>query len=148
MSRCGLVYALCDRDGDPYYVGRTTRSAGERLGEHRREATRRGRRSPVHLRTLQLVDENRGPAIWVLEREIKISNVERRERHWIGYGEGAGWQLLNYHGWAGSVLVADPHQRENQARIAALQPRDRRWRFLPLGAEDQAAAASSDLIPF
>lgn len=136
MRRRGLVYALCDAAGDPYYIGRTTRSAGERLGEHRREATRRGRRSAVHLRTLELVDAGEGPAIWVLESGISIANVERRERHWIGYGEGAGWQLRNYSGWAGSVLVADRSQRERQRMIAARQPRDIRRRFLPLGAPE------------
>ncbi len=134
--RTGTVYALCDRWGEPYYIGRTTRTAGERLGEHRREATRRGRRSAVHLRTLELVDAGEGPAIWVLESGIAIRNVERRERHWIGYGEGAGWRLLNYSGWAGSVLVASPAQRELQRSIAAAQPRDPAQRFLPYGAPE------------
>ncbi len=134
--RRGLVYALCDAGGEPYYVGRTTRTAGERLGEHRREATRRGRRSAVHLRTLELIDAGRGPAIWVLESGIPLPQVMAKERWWIAYAQGAGWQLRNYTGGGGSMLTMDHHEREHQAKIAASMPRDHLRRFLPWGVAE------------
>lgn len=139
-GRRGLVYALCDRAGEVYYVGRTTRTAGERLGEHRREATRRGRTSDCHLRTLELVEAGEGPAIWVLESGIPLSKVMARERHWISYGQGAGWALLNYTGGGGSQLVADWPERKRQRANAAAQPRDELRRFLPMGAPEAVEA--------
>jgi len=134
--RRGLIYALCDRHGEPYYVGRTTRTAGKRLGEHRREATRRGRTSPCHLRTLELVEAGQGPAIWVLEHSIPLAKVMAKERWWIAYAQGAGWQLRNYTGGGGSMLVADWPERKAQMRNAAAQPRDEFRRFLPYGAPE------------
>lgn len=135
-SRTGLIYALCDRRGEPYYVGRTTRTAGERLGEHRREATCRARTSPCHLRTLELAGRGEGPAIWVLEHGIPLSKVMAKERWWIAYAQGAGWQLRNYTGGGGSMLTADWPERKAQMRNAAAQPRDEFRRFLPYGAAE------------
>lgn len=145
--RTGLVYALCDRLGEPYYVGRTTRTAGVRLGEHRRESTTRGRTSDCHLRTLELIEAGRGPAIWVLEDAIPIAKVMRREQHWISYAEGAGWRLLNYRGGGDGKLVWDAADRARQSRRAARQPRDLHARFLPLGAPDSSPISGSGSEP-
>jgi hypothetical protein len=145
--RRGLVYALCDRHGEPYYVGRTTRTAGERLGEHRREATRRMRRSACHLRTLELIDQGDGPAIWVLESGIPLVEVMTRERWWIAYAKGVGWKLRNYTGGGGSMLTMDRYERERQAAIAAAFPRDACSRFLPFGVAEAVGADGQVCAP-
>lgn len=128
--RTGIIYALCDSQGTPYYVGRTVQSAGVRLGEHRREATTRGRGSACHLRTAELIEQGKGPAVWVLEQGIPLRALSGREYHWIGFGEGAGWELLNYTGGGNGATVLRADQREKCRKRSAKQPRDHWQRFL------------------
>jgi hypothetical protein len=153
MARTGSIYALCDKDGTPYYVGKTVQSPGIRLGEHRRETMRRGRDSHCHKMTRSLIERGAGPAVWVLESRIRVERLARREAYWIAYCEGAGFALLNYNGGGSGGEVMGEAERRRQAERAAMQPRDIFARFLPMGAPDmthtsKAYGSSLDVIPF
>jgi hypothetical protein len=145
MKRKGCIYALCNKAGMPYYVGKTVQSAGTRLGEHRRESTTRRRDSACHKMTKHLIERGQGPAVWVLQDGIAAGKLSERERFWIAYGQGAGWTLLNYTGGGNGATVLDPGQIEKCRRRAAAQPRDHWQRFLsPLeGFQDAMAAGES-----
>lgn len=148
MKRCGSIYALCNKAGSPYYVGRTVQSPGVRLGEHRREATTRRRDSTCHKMTKHLIGREQGPAIWVLESGVRLAKLSERERFWIAYGEGAGWTLLNYTAGGNGAMVLDQAQIEKCRRRSARQPRDHWQRFLSPLSEWQDAMAAGEPVPW
>lgn len=148
MKRTGYIYALCTPKGSVYYVGRTVQSPGIRLGEHRREATTRNRQSACHKFTRYLIDSGAGPAVWVLERDVPVSKLNDRERHWIAFYKAEGVEILNYTGGGNGGLTMDAKQRERQARIAAKQPRDLLQRFLSPLENWQEAMAAGDPVPW
>jgi hypothetical protein len=151
MSRTGSIYALTDGEGVPYYVGKTVQSPGARLGEHRREATRRGRTSPCHERTAALVAAGEGPRVWVLESGVRIGSLSRAETYWSGIMVGAGFELLNCTRGGNGAQTMDPKARARQAALAAVRSRDEFARFLPLGAPDRRPVTlqvAADEYPF
>lgn len=148
MKRTGSIYALCNKAGHPYYIGRTVQTPGVRLGEHRRESTTRRRDSACHKMTKHLIERGQGPAVWVLERDVPLARLSERERHWISYGEGARWILLNYTAGGNGAMVLDLAAIDKCRRRAARQPRDHWQRFLSPLEDFQDAMAAGQPVPW
>ena len=128
--RKGHIYALCTPGGTPFYIGRTVQSPGERLGEHVREATTRNRQSPVHHMVRHMIAAGKKPAIWVLESNIRLSQINRRERYWIRFYRKAGFDMLNYTGGGNGCLTLPETAKKLTAAAAARQPRAATGQFL------------------
>lgn len=127
--RKGHIYALCTPGGRPFYIGRTVQSPGMRLGEHVREATTRNRQSPVHHMVRHMVAGGKRPAIWVLESDVRLSQINRRERYWIRYYRKAGFDMLNYTGGGNGCLILPEAAKRLTAAAAAKQPRSVEGQF-------------------
>lgn len=130
--RTGCIYALCDPDGTPRYIGKTVQTPGARRGEHIREATTRGRQSQVHKWTRWLLSVGATPALWVLEHGVPIDRLNQAEMSHISAFREAGFDLLNYTGGGNGALVMPVSRRRHQAKQARQQGRDPQGRFCPI----------------
>lgn len=128
--RTGLIYALCEPSGTVRYVGKTVRTARCRRGEHIREAVQRKRQSPVHGWIRRLVEVGGGPVVWVLEEDIPVVMLNKREVAWIAALKGAGLDLLNYTGGGNGALTLSEKRKERCRDDAALKDRDHNGRFI------------------
>ena|ERR1700753_3980313 len=125
--RTGVIYALCTPQGTPFYVGRTVQSPRQRASEHLREAYQRNRINQVH--HLLRSTGQRKVGFWVLESDVPLDRLSKRECYWKAYYEGAGFKLLNYNSGGNGCLIQPPHVRAKIAKAAKRKERDPSGRF-------------------
>lgn len=111
------IYALCDPDFSPRYVGKTVRHLHERHKAHIREATRNPR-LPVHRWMRKRMDAGHRLVIWLLEYVAADADWAARERYWIARFRSRGDDLLNLTD-GGEGLAGHPKSPELRERIAA-----------------------------
>lgn len=132
MFRTGCIYALCDPDGTPRYVGKTVQSPKARRGDHIREAVQRERQSEVHDWIRRLVSEGSGPTVWVLEEDVEEPDLFIRERHWIAAMKTWGYTLLNYTSGGNGCGTLSPTRIRNLQKFVTFRDRCPKGRFLPV----------------
>lgn len=111
------IYALCEPDQTPRYVGKTIRYMHERHKAHIRDALKK-RRLPVHRWIAKRITENKPLVIKLIEYVRPGQDWAARERYWIGEYRRQGFSLLNLteggEGLAGHVFT-----QEHRDKIAA-----------------------------
>lgn len=116
-DRITAIYALCEPDNTPRYVGKTVRYLHERHKAHIREAKRRPR-LPVHHWIAKRIVQKDWLVIRLLEYVRPGADWAARERFWITKYREQGHNLLNLteggEGLAGHVFTA-----EHREKIAA-----------------------------
>lgn len=116
MTTAGVIYALRQSGTTEIrYVGKTVKPPHVRLGEHKKEARRRGR-AYLHkwLRSIDLDAE-----LIVLE-EVAGDDLDRREREWIASLRAAGVRLTNLTegGTGGATFNGRKHTPETLAKMS------------------------------
>jgi len=116
-DRITAIYALCEPDHTPRYVGKTVRYLHERHKQHIYEAQKR-RRLPVHRWLSKRIAEEKHLVIKLLEYVPAGENWAARETAWINQLRGEGFDLLNLtQGGEGLPgLTFTPEHREKIAR--------------------------------
>ena len=92
--RLTAIYALCDPDNSPRYVGKTVRYLHERHKAHIGTA-KRNPRLPVHRWIRKRMDAGQPLVIWLLEYVAADADWAARERYWITHFRERGDDLLN-----------------------------------------------------
>ncbi len=92
--RLTAIYALCDPDYTPRYVGKTVRYLHERHKAHIATA-RRNPRLPVHRWMRKRIDAGQPLVIWLLEYVAPEADCAERERFWIERYRAKGYPMLN-----------------------------------------------------
>lgn len=111
------IYALCEHDGTPRYVGKTVNYIIDRLRAHLR-AARRGSRLPVHRWLARREREERGIVLRLLEYVPRSGDWVARERHWIAEYRAQQYPLLNLTA-GGEGLSGHRFTPVHRAKIAA-----------------------------
>ncbi len=93
-QRLTAIYALCDPDNSPRYVGKTVRYLHERHKAHI-SAAKRNPRLPVHRWIRKRMDANQPLVIWLLEYVAPGDDWAARERFWIKRFRDRGDDILN-----------------------------------------------------
>jgi len=93
-ARMTAIYALCDPDNSPRYVGKTVRYLHERHKAHITTAKNRPR-LPVHCWMRKRLDVGQPLVIWLLEYVAPEADWAARERYWIERFRARGDRLLN-----------------------------------------------------
>lgn len=111
------IYALCEPDYTPRYVGKTVRHLHERHKAHI-AAARRNPRLPVHRWIKKRMDANQPLVIWLLEYVAPEADWAARERYWIKRFRDRGDRLLNLTD-GGEGLAGHTFSQEHRDKIAA-----------------------------
>lgn len=116
-DRVTAIYALCEPDMTPRYVGKTVRYLHERHKSHIRDA-RRNPRLPVHRWLAKRVRENQRLVISLIEYVPPSADWAARERHWINEYRAQGFDLLNLTE-GGEGLAGHTFTQAHREKIAA-----------------------------
>jgi hypothetical protein len=117
IGRITAIYALCEPDNAPRYVGKTVRYLHERHKQHIYDAQRRAR-LPVHRWIAKRIREQKPLVIRLLEYVRPSDDWTARERHWIETLRASGCDLLNLTK-GGEGLPGHRFTAEHRAKIAA-----------------------------
>lgn len=110
------IYALCEMDDTPRYVGKTVQYLHQRHKAHIR-AARAGKRLPVHYWLRKRMARGDGLTIRLLEY-VRGGDWQSRERYWIARLRGEGCNLLNLTD-GGEGLAGHKFSQEHRDKIAA-----------------------------
>ena len=116
-DRITAIYALCEPDHTPRYVGKTVRYLHERHKQHIYDAQKR-RRLPVHRWLAKRIEQRAALVIRLLEYVPPGEDWAARERHWIESFRNAGNPLLNLT-IGGEGLPGHEFTAQHRAKIAA-----------------------------
>jgi len=116
-DRVTAIYALCEPDDTPRYVGKTVRYLHERHKQHIRDAQKH-RRLPVHRWLSKRIEQRATLVIRLLEYVPPGDDWAARERHWIDSLRSEGKPLLNLTS-GGEGLPGHAFSAEHRAKIAA-----------------------------
>jgi hypothetical protein len=111
------IYALCEPDWTPRYVGKTVHYLHERHKAHIRDA-KKGNRLPVHYWLRKKIAAGERLCIHLLENVADGADWQERERHWIAEMRRSGADLLNLTS-GGEGLHGHRFSDEHRAKIAA-----------------------------
>ena len=115
--RMTAIYALCDPDFSPRYVGKTVRHLHERHKAHIASAERNPR-LPVHRWLRKRMDQGQSLVIWLLEYVAPEADWAARERYWINRFRDRGDHILNLTD-GGEGLAGHTFSSDHRAKIAA-----------------------------
>lgn len=115
--RLTAIYALCDPDFCPRYVGKTVRHLHERHKAHISTA-KRNPRLPVHRWMRKRMDAGQSLVIWLLEYVAADADWAARERYWIKRFRERGDDILNLTD-GGEGLAGHKFTQSHRDKIAA-----------------------------
>lgn len=130
-TRIVAIYALCEPDWTPRYVGKTVQFLHERHKAHIRAATRGGK-LPVHYWLRKRMAAGEMLAIKLLEY-VRDGAWAERETHWISSLRQAGADLLNMT-TGGEGLPGHRFTQEHRDKIANSLKRGRTHQCAVCGA--------------
>lgn len=116
VDRITAIYALCEPDHQPRYVGKTVRYLHQRHKQHIYDAVKR-RRLPVHRWLARRIAQRQRLVIKLLEYVPPGSDWIAREKHWIAKLREDGHDLLNLTE-GGEGLAGFVHAPERNEAIA------------------------------
>lgn len=126
------IYALCEMDDTPRYVGKTVQYLHERHKAHIR-AAKAGKKLPVHYWLRKRMDAGHGLVIKLLEY-VRDGDWAKRERHWIAEFRSAGHEMLNLTD-GGEGLPGHRFTQEHRDKIAAALRTGGHFNCLTCGAQ-------------
>lgn len=113
------IYALCEPNGSPRYVGKTVNWMHIRHKQHIRAAKRSGRKLPVHSWIRQKIESKEHLCISLLEYVPAGGDWARRERFWVDNLRSDGAPLLNLteggEGMVGRVMPDEQRKKIAEA---------------------------------
>lgn len=112
------IYALCEADWTPRYVGKTVRFLHERHKEHIQAAKLRPSHLPVRRWLRKRISEGAILSIKLLENVAPEADWREREAYWIATLRANGHALLNLTDGGEGLAGHNPSQ-QHRDRIAA-----------------------------
>jgi hypothetical protein len=117
----GLVYTLSHPlTGEVRYVGKTERTLGVRLIEHRYRATQKNQRSHLYTWLRKLARQGLTPIIRELQR-TRSSYLYEAEEYWIEELKSRGLRLINTSSGGRGRPRGLKHTEESRARMSLAQ---------------------------
>jgi len=116
-NRITAIYALCEPDHTPRYVGKTVRYLHERHKQHIWDAQKR-MRLPVHRWIAKRIGQEARLVIKLIEYVSPGADWAAREKYWIKSYREAGHDLLNLTD-GGEGLAGFVHTTERNELIAS-----------------------------
>lgn len=131
-GRTTAIYALCDPDNSPRYVGKTVQYLHERHKAHIRAA--RKPKLPVHYWIAKRIKRNEPLVIRLIEYINSDHDWAARERHWITEYKRQGYDLLNLTE-GGEGLAGHRLSQSHRDKIAARLRTGKTFRCEECGSE-------------
>lgn len=117
IGRATAIYALCEPDYTPRYVGKTVRYLHERHKQHISDSIRKAR-LPVHRWLAKRIREQQPLVIRLIEYVRPGEDWAARERYWIASYREQGFDLLNLT-TGGEGLPGHQFTAEHRSKIAS-----------------------------